>query len=170
MQFLTRRLVFVLSLIFLGDYPVYQCLLFFTFSVIAFAWTLLFRPFKLELMNTMSIFNEFIVLLIAMTLPVFIDVSIGKEAYDLTGWILVLLLGAVMIINIAVIFPIKIWVVFKTAWEVVTKPCKKRVTEEGFKDIEGTDTKAYALDKVERTDVLEDDRSSFVSSATIFSR
>ena len=40
-------------------------------------------------MNTL---NEGIVTMIAIGLPIFIDVSVGKEAFDTMGWIFIVLL------------------------------------------------------------------------------
>lgn len=44
-------------------------------------------------MNRMNLFNEGVLLIISLMLPFFIEVSIGKDAFNAAGWVLCILLG-----------------------------------------------------------------------------
>lgn len=56
----------------------------------------------------MQVFNEGIVLLVAMMCPVFIDVNMTKDEFDMYGWIMTGIIGVCAASNIIVILALKI--------------------------------------------------------------
>lgn len=71
--FILRRLLFCLSVLFLGDFPGIQVSLFIYTSLFQVIYISKVKPFKESFMNTLEILNEFVVLAVSLMLPAFTD-------------------------------------------------------------------------------------------------
>ena len=76
-------------------------------------------------MNNLNILNEGVTLLIALILPVFIEISIDKATFDMAGWFLVGAVGFVVLVNMAVILVVK----FKEFFDKIRQKCCKKKGE-----------------------------------------
>lgn len=77
-------------------------------------------------MNHLNILNEGVTLLIALVLPVFIEISIDKSTFDMAGWFLVAAVGFVVLVNMAIILFVKIK---EFIVKIKQKCCKKKGEE-----------------------------------------
>jgi hypothetical protein len=71
--YVVRRLIFVLSVLFLDTCPMIQIFLFHLTSVTQFIYLGLWRPFEDPRQNSLELLNEGCVLLISTLLPAFTD-------------------------------------------------------------------------------------------------
>lgn len=86
--FIIRRMVFSMSLMFLGEYPSLQVGIFIYSSLLQVIYIGLVKPYEEKFKNNLELLNEFTVLIVSMMLPVFTDyMEQTQEVQYSLGWI-----------------------------------------------------------------------------------
>lgn len=80
-------------------------------------------------MNTINVFNEGVLLLISMSLPFFIEVSLPKVVFNLVGWILVSLLALTVLFNMGLLISVKTFEIFVKCCRKKKKPNEQEILE-----------------------------------------
>lgn len=102
--YVVRRLIFVISVLFLASCPMIQIFLFHLTSVIQFIYVGLWRPFEDPKQNNLELLNEGCVLLISTLLPAFTDYLEDDTGHTqkVLGWVVLSLIFAQCAFNIGV--------------------------------------------------------------------
>ena len=111
-------------------------------------------------MNKMNLFNEGILLVVSMTLPFFIEISLSKDVYNAVGWLLVGLLAFCMLANLGILIAVK-------GYEVFVKCCKKKRKEQPLserKKLRKTEQMLFLDEKPTKFERMDDEKPSKVKN------
>ena len=90
-MFLVRRLIFILFLIFVTDYPEAQCNCFIVFTLFSFAYLVIAKPFIHTVDNLLFTINELSLLSISLLQIIFITGFKDRAIIENTGWVMIAL-------------------------------------------------------------------------------
>ena len=92
--FLLRRVVFILTVTLLVDYPVLQLQVFMLMSLLMLIYLVHVKPFTEQSCNRLECFNELTILAVGTCLPMFTDIDRPSGVSTVYGW---LVLGIIVL-------------------------------------------------------------------------
>ncbi|CAG9321670.1 unnamed protein product [Blepharisma stoltei] len=141
--FFIRRLIYMSSLIFLSDIPIYQGLINIVLSVVTISYLLAYRPYSDFLHQFSNIFTEIVVGIVMILTTAFV-MNLGDDAE--------LWLEKIIYVNVAAIMVIQIFAslssFFKTIYTIVKPKILQVINSESR-------ARNYAINEVERTITLD---------------
>ena len=120
--FLFRRLIFAAILTHLSDYPIWQIFAFIPTTYVVLIFIGITRPFTMNALNYLELFNEMLILFVTVSLFCFTDFSASVEARYNYGWGVV----GLLLLNILVQL---IYIVYKSFMAIKQKlkqSCKRK--------------------------------------------
>ena len=100
--FLYRRFLSVLILVFLDQWPFFQCTFMMVLSSINVVYMLVVKPLQSKGDNRLDLFNEACILAVCHCMTICLNVALPSEANDLLGWVMVALTSLNILANLAI--------------------------------------------------------------------
>ena len=110
--FLIRRLLSVIVLVFLTQWPFFQCNFLIVFSIINLSYMVACHPLKTPAENRIEIYNEWTIYMCSNIMAVFLNVAMPTELRILLGWVLM----GIAAMNILVNLGITVWGSVQDMW------------------------------------------------------
>ena len=124
--YVARRLIFVISVLFIDSCPMIQIFIFHLTSVIQFIYVGIWRPFEDPRQNWLEMVNEGCVLVVSTLLPAFTDYLEDDtgQTQKILGWVVLGIIFTQCAINIAVQVKDQ-WLKVKIGWRRL-QTCRHR--------------------------------------------
>ena len=101
--FILRRMVIVLILVWLDEYPFFQCTTMTVLSTINFIYMFSSRPLISRSENRIEIFNEGTILVCCHLMTLFLNIAIPQDLQMTLGWIMIGVILVNILVNITVV-------------------------------------------------------------------
>jgi hypothetical protein len=98
--FLMRRLLYALTLVLLGDYPLFQLFIMQTLVVSNAIYLVSVKPYETKLSNYSEIFNEICILTCTNFLYIYTDYNTDVDLSFDTGFVIIGVVGLNIIVNV----------------------------------------------------------------------
>ena len=113
--FLHRRLISVLMIVFMEQWPFFQCTFLTAMSSIDVVYMVAFRPMHTKFDNGMDLFNEFCILIICHSMTLLLNVEYSAQLSDAIGWVMIGVVSLNIVSNLAVVVYRIVLAIMKTA-------------------------------------------------------
>lgn len=122
--FMIRRAIISFVLVFLVQYPYFQCAILINLSIVNICYMIVYKPLKVD--NGIEIYNETTIYLTTMIMTNFLNVAQPIEVIDMMGWVLIGVAGINLVVNIMITMIISIKDLFN---ERQTRSIEKKVNK-----------------------------------------
>ena len=95
-----RRFLSVMVLVYLDEFPFFQCNLLMIFSTLNLAYMITAHPLKTKKENRIEIFNEFCIAISCHIMTTFLNIAMPLSLRDELGWFLMAIAGINILVNL----------------------------------------------------------------------